>query len=82
MHIRTGNYADFLLIVKHLRGAGPIFFWENVSQTQFGAWAITNDGGTVVRYPSGTVQPMPATFGTDFPDAVQLANTPDFPDSM
>jgi hypothetical protein len=78
MHIQTNVYADFLTLVAGLRGQGAMFWWENVGQTQFKAFAITNNGTTVVQFP-GDTQAKPGSFDTDFPEAIQLQNVPNFP---
>jgi hypothetical protein len=76
--LAVASYDDFKTAVSSLPRKFTVFYHLIVGNSApFYCWAISTDMQALIKFENGIVEP--ATFSTDFPDAVQFtANFPAF----
>jgi hypothetical protein len=76
------SYRDFKTIFSVQAFKGDVFYWDSGNQGgtySFYLYAFDYLRNLSLQWTSsGAVDQTPATFGTDFPNAIQLLDGPDF----
>lgn len=67
------NYPLFSSVVTAVGQVGTVIYWDDVANSgQFRALALVDGGRSSVFYAEGGLSTAPASFSTDFPNAVSV----------